>query len=89
LRSGRGIEKCTPRSEAGFPAEDWWKNPKITQRIGDQWLEARQSIGMLVPSVLIPKTRNCLLNPLMAEAAKLELQLVGHFPLDPRFLHRR
>ena len=75
--------------DQGLLPEDWWKNPKITQRIGDQWLEARQSVGMLLPSVLIPKARNCLLNPLMAEAAKLELQLAGHFPLDPRFLHQR
>lgn len=68
---------------------DWQRNPRITQRIGDEWLEARRSVAILVPSVLLPNARNCLLNPLMPEVANFDLRLLGSFPLDQRLRRRQ
>ena len=66
---------------------DWQQKLRMTQRIGDEWLEARRSMGLLVPSAIVPQARNCLLNPLMSEITKLEVKLLGRFPLDRRLLH--
>ena len=41
----------------------WERDQKITQAFGDQWLLAKTSVAMLVPSALVPLEQNCLLNP--------------------------
>lgn len=66
-----------------LPAE-WREDQKITQRIGDEWLASRRSLALLVPTVLVPFARNCLLNPLVAGAAELAVNDHGRFPLDAR-----
>ena len=50
--------------DAELPA-DWRADPPpaSTAAIGAAWLKGASSIGLLVPSVLIPKQRNILLNP--------------------------
>jgi len=63
----------------------WWQKRSVTQQIGDEWLEGRQSPTLLVPSALVPIAWNCLLNPLHPEAAALKRQTLGRFLLDPRF----
>ena len=68
--------------------DSWWKRRTITQQIGDAWLEKRQHLGLLVPSVVVPIARNCLLNPLVPAVAALKLEVMGRFPLDHRLLHR-
>ena len=64
----------------------WQQKPRITQKIGDEWLAARRSMGLLVPSAIVPNARNCLLNPLVPEIMDLELTPLGRFPLDRRLL---
>jgi RES domain-containing protein len=65
---------------------DWQQKPRMTQKIGDEWLEARRSMGLIVPSAIVPNARNCLLNPLVPETSNLEVKLLGRFPLDRRLL---
>lgn len=45
--------------------EDWQspENPAC-KRLGDAWLEEAGSVGLLVPSAIVPEENNLLLNPL-------------------------
>ncbi len=41
----------------------WEADQEYTQAVGDAWLAGGKSVGLLVPSALVPNERNCLLNP--------------------------
>src|SRR5574337_1078903 len=41
----------------------WQKNLTATRTIGDEWLAARATALLRVPSVIVPETHNVLLNP--------------------------
>ena len=73
------IQKVGP-----LPAR-WMMDYSITQPIGDAWLASRESVGLLVPSALVPNEANCLINPAHPEF-KLEWVVSGPHPLpfDPR-----
>lgn len=51
--------------EAQFPAEKIWRAPVVTNSagLGADWIAARKSLVMQVPSVVIPEEPNYLLNP--------------------------
>lgn len=66
--------------------EAWQQKRRPTQQIGDEWLEARRKVALLVPSAIVPNARNCLLNPLAPGAAELEVASLGRFPLDRRLM---
>jgi RES domain-containing protein len=68
---------------------DWPNNRRATQTIGDEWLQARRSVALLVPSALIPNAYNALLNPLVVQAGVLRAELLGRFPIDPRLWQGR
>jgi RES domain-containing protein len=68
--------------------DDWQTNIVATQQIGNIWLLEAKSAGLLVPSVIVPIARNCLLNPLVPAAAKAKLKVVGRFPFDARLLRQ-
>src|SRR5258708_2918156 len=57
----------------GLPS-DWVSNIPLTQTIGAEWLENRRSVLLRVPSVLVPETWNCLLNPVHPEAALFRIE---------------
>ncbi|CRY53937.1 RES domain-containing protein [Yersinia intermedia] len=48
---------------------DWpidWRNdpaPATTMDVGTEWLESESSVGLLVPSTLVPSENNMLVNP--------------------------
>lgn len=46
-----------------LPAD--WQSPEndACKRLGDSWLAAQTSVGLLVPSAVLPMERNLLLNP--------------------------
>jgi len=72
---------------SGLPAE--WRGhppPRSIQRLGDQWVEARVSVVLEVPSVLIPSERNYLLNPQHTDFGKIEIGAPEPFEFDPRVL---
>lgn len=64
-----------------------WRNepaPPSTANFGDTWLESEQSLALAVPSVIIPRESNYLLNVrhrayknLVAQARELEFVLDG------------
>jgi RES domain-containing protein len=78
------IEKLDPRR---LP-HSWQLAQGTTQSIGDTWLSSGEA-GLLVPSVIVPVSQNCLLNPLHPSVAALKPKVIGRFPFDTRLLPRR
>lgn len=73
--------------------EDWAKLPKgwpkkqaVTRALGDQWLDRNSAALLQVPSALVPKTSNFLLNPLHMDASKIQVASVSRQGLDRRLL---
>lgn len=65
---------------------DWREHPAVTRDIGDQWLDRSQSALLQVPSVIVPRARNFLLNPAHPDAARFAVAEVIDAPFDPRLL---
>jgi RES domain-containing protein len=73
-----------------FPLPEQWNAEPLTptsQQAGDAWLDSLGSLGLVVPSVIVPPEYNVLLNPrhsgfahCQATAREVELRL------DPRLL---
>ncbi len=66
---------------------DWADSPApaSTQRIGDEWLLGGETLGLLVPSVVVPSEQNLLLNPAHpAFAAVLNTARETPYRFDPR-----
>jgi RES domain-containing protein len=58
-----------------------------TRRYGHRWATHRQSLAILVPSVIIPVEYNLLLNPLHAAFGDLVWDAQQPFAFDVRLLH--
>lgn len=52
---------------------EWRTDFAITRRIGDAWLAAGASALLRVPSVILPKSTNVLLNPMHADAKAVRI----------------
>lgn len=58
--------------------------PDTTQRNGDAFVEAQESLALVVPSVLVPKEHNVVLNCAHPEFATLAIGEREDFPINPR-----
>ena len=58
--------------------------PTMLQEIGRRWVAAGKSVGLFVPSVIIPQERNLLLNPVHADFGKLVFHDPEPFVFDLR-----
>jgi RES domain-containing protein len=65
LFTGEIPNKLLLRIEKSEMPPDWRSHPPpaSTREIGTTWFRTRQSVGLLVPSAIIPEEVNCLLNP--------------------------
>jgi len=72
--------------DAAALPKDWRSFPPAhgTQRIGDEWLAAGASAALQVPSAVVPRERNVLINPLHRDFGKLEVLAIEEWGLDPR-----
>ncbi len=65
-----------------------WKDPSppdSTQNLGEAWLLAGESVGLRVPSVIVPSEFNAIMNPQHADfAALLETVKTEAMIFDPR-----
>jgi RES domain-containing protein len=52
--------------------------------LGDEWLEASSSVGLAVPSVIVPGEENVILNPLHPEFGKVKVVNEEGFRFDAR-----
>jgi RES domain-containing protein len=62
----------------------WGRDPAQTRAIGDGWLKEQRSLALIVPSVVLPDSRNVLLNPLHPGPARLRVVSQQPFTFDPR-----
>lgn len=54
------------------------------RRIGDQWIGSRRSLALIVPSVVLPRSSNILVNPLHPAFGHLRIGRPEGFDFDPR-----
>lgn len=71
----------------GIPG-DWADLPYGSNalRFGDRWSAERRSLGLLVPSVVVPAERNVLINPLHQAFARVRVGPVEPFAFDERLV---
>ena len=69
-------------------SKQWRSNPpnNETQRYGSNWIESNKSLGLRVPSAVLPVTFNCLINPKHPDFNKLKIIKVGSLDLDSRLV---
>jgi RES domain-containing protein len=59
--------------------------PASLAKIGTQWINDGRSIGLRVPSVLVPDEWNILLNPTHTYFKAINIKSVSSFRIDSRF----
>lgn len=72
--------------DASTLPEDWrrYPAPEAVQELGDSWLRSRSAAVLIVPSVVLPRERNVVLNPGHPSFSRLEIGDPESFELDPR-----
>lgn len=76
---GLGMKELMPA--AGF---DWRGHSDLTRRIGDAWLGSRETPLARVPSAIVPRTWNVLLNPAHPDAKRVKIESVMPERFDNR-----
>jgi RES domain-containing protein len=66
----------------------WKRNERLTQAIGDEWLRSTRSALAVVPSAIMPETRNYLLNPEHPDAKRIKVAEITQAYFDPRLLRK-
>ena len=62
----------------------WVATLRVSRSIGDDWLRNSNSAVLSVPSAIVPKERNYLLNPKHADFPKIQTQPSEPFVFDER-----
>ncbi len=64
----------------------WSRTPGPTalRDLGSQWVRSSRGVALVVPSAVIPRERNVLLNPKHADFARIRVQAPERFTFDPR-----
>ncbi len=79
-------DELAPRAIDPPPGEGWRAAFAVTRELGDRWLKGGEGALGRVPSILLPHTWNVLLNPLHADAARVEVAEAMRAQLDTRQL---
>ena len=58
---------------------------EIFQQEGKNWIESNNSLGLIVPSILIPGENNMLINPMHQSFNQLRIEKIEDFIFDKRF----
>ncbi len=83
VRVARLEEEALPKNWRRYPA------PEDLARIGNEWAESLASVALSVPSAVVPRERNVLLNPAHRDFRKIRIGRPESFTLDPRLASRR
>ena len=69
---------------------DWYATapPAECQQLGARWVAEAQSLGLAIPSVVVPSETNILLNPLHPDFANVVLEKQEPFLFDSRLLEK-
>jgi RES domain-containing protein len=75
------------RNEDDLP-EGWDARPygPASQEIGDAWVRSQASLVLRVPSIVVPREHNYLINPRHPDASDVEVGEAEPLDLDPRIL---
>jgi RES domain-containing protein len=65
---------------------DWreYPAPERLQDIGTDWIRSAATVGLWIPSAVIPHERNLLLNPAHPDFSRIRLRAPAPFAFDPR-----
>lgn len=66
--------------------DGWQYDQEFTRAIGDEWLTGTSSLLLRVPSVVVPKSFNYLLNPRHPESSNIKILSAVVYPFDERLL---
>jgi len=68
---------------------DWNKgnNRQQLKNIGTQWAKNKESLILIVPSVIVPDENNYIINPLHQEITSVTIQEIKEFTFDSRLLN--
>jgi RES domain-containing protein len=81
------VPQGTVVEDLSVPAGDAWKEQEsATRQIGDAWLSRSVSPLARVPSVIMPNTWNCLLNPTHPQAESIRIADISENWLDRRLI---
>jgi RES domain-containing protein len=69
--------------ESNLP-QGWQKNLVITKRLGTEWLQRKEASLLKLPSAIVPRTWNYLLNPLHPDAGRFAIEEAYRYPFDVR-----
>jgi len=69
--------------------EEWQSDVPFTRGRGDAWLKSQRSALARVPSALLPRTFNYLLNPLHVDANRIKIVEAFAAALDTRLVRRK
>lgn len=72
------------KAEAPAIKDDWQADIVYTRQIGMAFLSANRGVLMKVPSAIMPKASNYLLNPRHPDASSIEIVDSYHYPFDSR-----
>lgn len=67
----------------------YWRQEKGKRwfiKEGDQWLKEKETLLLIVPSVIVPEEKNVLINPLHPDISKVKIETIKPFTIDPRFV---
>lgn len=78
---------CTQLDRDELPA-GWngWPAPVEAARVGDEWVAARRSVLLRVPSAIVPEEHLLLLNPAHPDVDKLVIGAPERLGVDARLL---
>ena len=71
------------------PDWDAGSDQRSTRDLGTKWANEKTTAVMSVPSVLIKKERNYLLNPLHPDFSRIKFSAAEPFVFDPRLMVAR
>ncbi len=63
-----------------------WPHPKGLRDLGTSWVEAAKTVGLVVPSAVVPEEHNVILNPAHPDFAKIQISSMRAFSFDKRLL---
>jgi hypothetical protein len=66
-------EQCALKTLNPLSRAAWKKRPEYTQRLGDVWLVSKETPLARVPSAVLPRTWNVLLNPDHPDANQVKI----------------
>jgi RES domain-containing protein len=84
LDAGEHLERLAAKDRPS----DWraWPWPVSTQMLGTRWIRQRHSVVLEVPSAVVPRQSNYLLNPHHPRFGELRVGTPEPFPVDPRLV---